>query len=33
VRQSVTSLFGLTDEEGGEAEGEEEPAPVENTKE
>lgn len=33
VRQSVTSLFGLTEEEGGEAEGEEEPAPVENTKE
>ncbi len=33
VRQSVTSLFGLTDEEGGETEGEEEPAPVENTKE
>jgi DnaK suppressor protein len=30
VRQSVTSLFGLTDEEGSEAEGEEEPAPVEN---
>ena len=28
VRQSVTSLFGLTDEEGGEAE-EEEPAPTE----
>jgi RNA polymerase-binding transcription factor DksA len=33
VRQSVTSLFGLTDEEGSEAEGEEEAAPVENTKE
>jgi DnaK suppressor protein len=33
VRQSVTSLFGLTEEEGGEGEGEEEPAPVENTKE
>src|ERR1700751_2827922 len=30
VRQSVTSLFGLTDEEGSESEGEEEPAPVEN---
>jgi DnaK suppressor protein len=29
VRQSVTSLFGLTDEEGGEAE-EEEAAPAEN---
>lgn len=29
VRQSVTSLFGLTDEEGGEAEGEEEtPTPA-----
>ena len=33
VRQSVTSLFGLTDEEGGDGEGEEEAAPVENTKE
>ena len=33
VRQSVTSLFGLTDDEGGEAETEEEAAPVENTKE
>src|SRR2546425_2580753 len=33
VRQSVTSLFGLTDEEGGEGESEEEAAPVENTKE
>jgi DnaK suppressor protein len=33
VRQSVTSLFGLTDDEGGEGEGEEEAAPVENTKE
>jgi len=33
VRQSVTSLFGLTDDEGGEAEAEEEVAPVENTKE
>jgi RNA polymerase-binding transcription factor DksA len=33
VRQSVTSLFGLTDEEGGEGEAEEEPAPAENTKE
>jgi RNA polymerase-binding transcription factor DksA len=30
VRQSVTSLFGLTEEEGGEGETEEEPAPVEN---
>jgi len=30
VRQSVTSLFGLTEEEGGEAEGEEEPSPAEN---
>src|SRR6266849_5967727 len=29
VRQSVTSLFGLTEEEGGEAE-EEEAAPAEN---
>src|SRR5229473_2433659 len=28
VRQSVTSLFGLTDDEGGEGEGEEEAAPV-----
>lgn len=33
VRQSVTSLFGLTDEEGGEGEGEEEATPAENTKE
>jgi DnaK suppressor protein len=33
VRQSVTSLFGLTEEESTEAEGEEEVAPVENTKE
>jgi DnaK suppressor protein len=33
VRQSVTSLFGLTDDEGGEGEGEEEAAPAENTKE
>jgi DnaK suppressor protein len=34
VRQSVTSLFGLTDDEGGEGEGEEEqPAVTENTKE
>jgi DnaK suppressor protein len=33
VRQSVTSLFGLTDEEGGEAEGEEEAAPAETAKE
>jgi DnaK suppressor protein len=34
VRQSVTSLFGLTDEEGGEAEAEEETtAPAENSKE
>jgi DnaK suppressor protein len=34
VRQSVTSLFGLTEEEGGEAEGEEEqPSAAENTKE
>jgi DnaK suppressor protein len=33
VRQSVTSLFGLTDEEGGDGEGEEEAAPAENTKE
>lgn len=33
VRQSVTSLFGLTDEEGGESEGEEEATPAENTKE
>jgi DnaK suppressor protein len=33
VRQSVTSLFGLTEEEGTETEGEEEVAPVENTKE
>jgi DnaK suppressor protein len=33
VRQSVTSLFGLTEEDGGEGEGEEEPAPAENTKE
>jgi RNA polymerase-binding transcription factor DksA len=34
VRQSVTSLFGLTDDEGGEAEGEEEqPSTAENTKE
>ncbi len=34
VRQSVTSLFGLTDEEGGESEGEEEqPSTTENTKE
>jgi RNA polymerase-binding transcription factor DksA len=34
VRQSVTSLFGLTDEEGGEGEGEEEqPSTAENTKE
>jgi len=32
VRQSVTSLFGLTEDEGGDSEGEEEPAPVENTK-
>jgi len=33
VRQSVTSLFGLTDDEGGEGEGEEEAAPVQETKE
>lgn len=34
VRQSVTSLFGLTEDEGGESEGEEEqPAVTENTKE
>ncbi|HYY14422.1 MAG TPA: TraR/DksA C4-type zinc finger protein [Chthoniobacterales bacterium] len=33
VRQSVTSLFGLTEEEGTETETEEEVAPVENTKE
>ncbi|HET9419330.1 MAG TPA: TraR/DksA C4-type zinc finger protein [Chthoniobacterales bacterium] len=33
VRQSVTSLFGLTEDEGAEGEGEEEVAPVENTKE
>jgi DnaK suppressor protein len=34
VRQSVTSLFGLTDDDGGEAEGEEEqPSTTENTKE
>lgn len=34
VRQSVTSLFGLTEEEGGETETEEEqPAVTENTKE
>jgi RNA polymerase-binding transcription factor DksA len=34
VRQSVTSLFGLTDEEGGDGEGEEEqPSTTENTKE
>jgi RNA polymerase-binding transcription factor DksA len=34
VRQSVTSLFGLTDEDGGEGEGEEEqPSAAENTKE
>ena len=33
VRQSVTSLFGLTDEEGGEGEGEEEATPAENTNE
>ena len=33
VRQSVTSLFGLTDEEGGDGEGEEEATPAENTKE
>jgi RNA polymerase-binding transcription factor DksA len=34
VRQSVTSLFGLTEDEGGEGEAEEETtAPVENTKE
>jgi len=33
VRQSVTSLFGLTEEEATEGEGEEEVAPVENTKE
>jgi DnaK suppressor protein len=33
VRQSVTSLFGLTEEESTEGEGEEEAAPVENTKE
>ncbi|MEY2546714.1 MAG: DnaK suppressor protein [Verrucomicrobiota bacterium] len=34
VRQSVTSLFGLTDEEGGDGEAEEETAtPAENTKE
>jgi DnaK suppressor protein len=33
VRQSVTSLFGLTEDEGGDSEGEEEPAPAENTKE
>jgi len=30
VRQSVTSLFGLTEEEGGEGETEEEPAPTES---
>ena len=33
VRQSVTSLFGLTDDEGGESEGEEEAAPAQETKE
>jgi len=34
VRQSVTSLFGLTEDEGGESEGEEEqPAATESTKE
>ena len=33
VRQSVTSLFGLTDDEGGEGEGEEEAAPAQETKE
>lgn len=33
VRQSVTSLFGLTEDEGGESEGEEEATPAENTKE
>jgi DnaK suppressor protein len=33
VRQSVTSLFGLTDDEGGDGEGEEEATPAENTKE
>ena len=33
VRQSVTSLFGLTDEEGGEAETEEEATPAETNKE
>jgi DnaK suppressor protein len=33
VRQSVTSLFGLTDEEGGEKEEEEESTPAQETKE
>jgi DnaK suppressor protein len=33
VRQSVTSLFGLTEDEGGESESEEEATPAENTKE
>src|SRR3989440_469040 len=33
VRQSVTSLFGLTEEEGGEGEGEEEATPAESAKE
>ena len=33
VRQSVTSLFGLTEDDGSEAETEEEVAPAENTKE
>jgi DnaK suppressor protein len=33
VRQSVTSLFGLTEDEGGEGEAEEEATPAENTKE
>jgi DnaK suppressor protein len=33
VRQSVTSLFGLTDEEGGDGEAEEEATPAESSKE
>jgi DnaK suppressor protein len=33
VRQSVTSLFGLTDDEGGDGEGEEEAAPAPESKE
>jgi len=33
VRQSVTSLFGLTEDEGGDGEGEEEAAPAQESKE